>query len=161
MSAEMSDWTIEPLEDRSDIESIIALDGESFSMPWPREMFLRAFDDPTDLRIALSRGANRHSCAGFVCYLLTEGRVEIGSIAVVPEARRRGLGSALIAYTLDEAKTFGATIVSLHVRISNKTARRFYERCGFTQSRVRHDYYQEPHEDALIYALRLGQPHDK
>lgn len=153
----MSDWTITPIRDESDIEPIVELDQQSFSMPWPREMFLRVFDDSTDLHIALGRTRRTQSFAGFVCYILTEGRVEIASIAVVPEARRGSLGSALVHYALGEAQRCGATVASLHVRVSNKAARRFYERCGFTQCRVRHDYYQNPHEDALIYALRLGR----
>ena len=151
----MSGWTITPIRDEGEIGAIVDLDRRSFSMPWPREVFLRAFDDPTDVHIALSRFHGGYGCAGFVCYTTKPGQVEIASLAVAGEARRRGLGTTLVRYALDQAGKHRATVATLHVRVSNKEARRFYERCGFAQWRVRHDYYRKPNEDALIYVLPL------
>lgn len=55
--------------------------------------------------------------------------VRIVDIALLPEFRGRGLGSALIRAVIDEAAAGGRT-ASIHVEVHNR-ARRLYERLGF------------------------------
>lgn len=52
-------------------------------------------------------------------------------IALVPRARGKGLGSALLQGVLDAAARNACTCVSLTVEANNR-ARRLYERLGFT-----------------------------
>lgn len=58
--------------------------------------------------------------------LLTDGR--IGRLAVLPPARGRGLGSALLSLLLELAQETGYSRVSLYAQTH---ALAFYERCGF------------------------------
>jgi ribosomal-protein-alanine N-acetyltransferase len=66
---------------------------------------------------------------------------EILTIGVVPEARRRGIATDLLAALLTEARDRGADEVFLEVRIDNDAARRFYEREGFVELGLRPGYY--------------------
>ena len=52
-------------------------------------------------------------------------------LGVAPARRRRGLGSALLAATVDLAREQGARALGLSVSERNATARRLYERAGF------------------------------
>jgi ribosomal protein S18 acetylase RimI-like enzyme len=53
------------------------------------------------------------------------------SMAVVPHARGRGIGSALLVACLDRARAAGRPAVSLSVEDGNAAARALYERHGF------------------------------
>lgn len=81
--------------------------------------------------------------------------VEIEHLAVAPEARRRGIGTALVAHVLRTAAARGAAEVRLDVRRRNREARRLYGRLGFTEVGVRPRYYRAPPDDALLLTRRL------
>jgi ribosomal-protein-alanine N-acetyltransferase len=51
---------------------------------------------------------------------------------------------------LDEAARLGARRATLEVRVSNQSARRWYEFLGFRVAGTRRHYYTNPVEDALI-----------
>lgn len=71
---------------------------------------------------------------GFVfCVLGDRGRktAHITDIYVRPEARSRGIGTALLTGVLEPARAAGLDHVSLEVLIRNSEARRLYERLGF------------------------------
>jgi ribosomal protein S18 acetylase RimI-like enzyme len=71
---------------------------------------------------------------GFVfCVLGDRGRktAHVTDIYVRPEARRRGLGRALLAELIEPARSAGLAHVSLEVLVHNVEARRLYERLGF------------------------------
>jgi len=63
------------------------------------------------------------------------------SIALVPEARGRGIGTSLLSALLDLARDMGFPRISLSVAIANP-ARRLYERFGFVKVRDDADGYQ-------------------
>jgi ribosomal-protein-alanine N-acetyltransferase len=70
------------------------------------------------------------------------------NIAVDPDARGRGIGSAL----LEELFSRGGHDAgyTLEVRTSNAPAIRLYERFGFHPAGMRTRYYADTGEDALI-----------
>jgi len=53
---------------------------------------------------------------------------------VVPELRKRGVATRLLARVLDVARAAGAGAVHLQVRTDNPDARRIYDRAGFEAS---------------------------
>lgn len=67
-------------------------------------------------------------------YTLCSARdMRIVDIGLMPEARGRGLGGALLKAVLAQAPTLGATKISIHVE-QNNPARRLYERLGFVKA---------------------------
>lgn len=84
--------------------------------------------------------------AGFVCWrAVAENEFEILNLAVAPEFRRQGLGSALL-----EAARIARGAWFLEVRASNQAAQQFYRRAGFTVIGNRKKYYPDPLEDAIV-----------
>lgn len=83
------------------------------------------------------------------------GQADIQTIAVVPRARRRGLGRTLLRALLDEAQAREATEVFLEVRADNPGARALYAEFGFDEIAVRPRYYQPDGVDAVIMRLAL------
>ncbi len=77
------------------------------------------------------------------------------SIAVLPEYRRMGIGSALLERTISRARSEGNIVsVYLEVRISNEPAIRLYEKFGFKKARIIKGYYRDG-EDAYVMVLKL------
>ncbi|MCX8205448.1 MAG: ribosomal protein S18-alanine N-acetyltransferase [Candidatus Nezhaarchaeota archaeon] len=76
------------------------------------------------------------------------------SIAVLPHARRMGIGSALMARTMDALRRYGASEVFLEVRVSNEPAIALYRKLGFEYVRKIRGYYADG-EDAWIMARPL------
>jgi ribosomal-protein-alanine N-acetyltransferase len=90
------------------------------------------------------------SLLGFAVCRIVLDICELESIAVAPEARRRGIGATLLAAAADFAAERGATRVELEVRAGNSTAVGFYTRMGFAQDGLRRAYYRNPDEDAVL-----------
>ena len=77
------------------------------------------------------------------------------NLAVRPEARRHGIGLALVLHALAAAVAQGARTALLEVRASNAAALAMYRKLGFVQKSVRKGYYSHPREDAVIMMREL------
>jgi [ribosomal protein S18]-alanine N-acetyltransferase len=90
------------------------------------------------------------SIIGFAGLWLMVDEAHITIIATHPEHRGRGLGEFLLANLIDISYSIGAKWVTLEVRVSNYTAQNLYRKYGFREAGVRHRYYSDNQEDALI-----------
>ena len=85
--------------------------------------------------------------AGFlVGRTLTAREHELLDLAVAPDFRRQGIGTALVIGWLERAK--GEAF--LEVRPTNYGARQFYKSLGFKEVGTRPDYYRDPDEPAIV-----------
>ncbi len=90
------------------------------------------------------------SIIGFAGLWLMVDEAHITTIAMHPDHRSRGLGEFLLVSLIDIAYTIGARWVTLEVRVSNHTAQNLYRKYGFREAGMRHRYYSDNQEDALI-----------
>jgi len=81
-------------------------------------------------------------------------RGHVISIAVLPEHRRKGIGTALMKEAMAGMKGYKSKECYLEVRVSNTPAVKLYEKLGFEASRVVRGYYADG-EDAYIMSLKL------
>jgi ribosomal-protein-alanine N-acetyltransferase len=79
---------------------------------------------------------------------------EILTLAVAPEARRTGLGRALLDAACEAARAAGAVRLFLEVSATNQAARALYDAAGFQQIGRRRRYYADG-SDALTMSLTL------
>jgi ribosomal-protein-alanine N-acetyltransferase len=94
---------------------------------------------------------------GMVLARVVADEAEILTIAVLPAARRHGLGRALLRTAMDRAAERGAREMFLEVAIANGAARALYAALGFTQVGRRRGYYPGG-GDALILRADLSHP---
>jgi ribosomal-protein-alanine N-acetyltransferase len=80
---------------------------------------------------------------------------ELVSVAVDPQARRTGAGSALMDGTLRRLRRRGVRRVVLMVRVGNRGARRFYDGYGFREVRLVPGYYEDG-ADGWLMELRIS-----
>jgi ribosomal-protein-alanine N-acetyltransferase len=149
-----SEWTIEPLASLDEIDYVIELERESFSKPWTRDMYVAELSNRDVSSLYLAKDAARQPI-GFCCFWRIVDELHINNLAVTPQMRRRGLGTALLLRALDEGYLLGARRALLEVRQSNVAARRLYEALGFRPNGVRREYYTQPVEDALMLTVAL------
>ncbi len=83
------------------------------------------------------------------------GEAELLRVAVRPEARRSGLGRALLRESQARLEARGIRTLLLEVRVSNAPARALYEAEGWRGEGLRRGYYRDG-EDAALYRKELG-----
>ena len=93
--------------------------------------------------------------AGFCACTLAAGEMNIDAVSVRADARRRGVGKALVRFALDALKAQGAAEAFLEVRSGNAPAIRLYETLGFSPVGVRRGFYKEPPDDAVVMKKEL------
>lgn len=92
---------------------------------------------------------------GFLIGRQAADEAEILNLAVAPESRRRGEGSALLNAALEEFRSRGVSRVFLEVRESNEAGITFYGKHGFSEVRRRAGYYREPFEAAVVMEKKI------
>ncbi|WP_413204674.1 GNAT family N-acetyltransferase [Rhodospirillum sp. A1_3_36] len=106
--------------------------------------------------IAASTGSDPEAF-GFVLARSLVGEAEILTIATRPDQRRKGVGGALLDWSLVEAARRGAEVLFLEVAADNRPARSLYEGRRFLLQGRRKGYYQRGSEriDALVLSRRV------
>jgi len=88
--------------------------------------------------------------SGFVVWrTVAAGEHELLNLAVAPEFRRHGIARMLVETAIGSAR--GQWF--LEVRESNSAARSLYQRMGFTETGVRHKYYENPQEPGIVMSF--------
>lgn len=64
---------------------------------------------------------------------LTGAKANLDHLVVAPEARRRGIGRALMEYAIERARAAGASRVDLTARDTKQAAHGLYRSLGFEQ----------------------------
>ncbi len=119
---------------------------ENFSIPLS-EADLSSFHTDPLFRVRVIKIDN--AVAGHTVFSVIGDTVELISVAVKEDFRRKGLGEALIKDLLTIAKEENCTSVLLEVRESNSKAIALYTKLGFAKIAHRKDFYQKPREDGI------------
>jgi len=93
--------------------------------------------------------------AGYAIYGFEGDAFHLMNLAVVPSARGRGLGKALMDDFLAEAHRLGVDEACLEVAVTNEAALGLYRAYGFDDVRRRPRYYQPEDVDGVVMRLRL------
>ena len=128
---------------------MLEVEAESFTNPWTREMYAWELQNRSVCHIYVVRTPDCR-VAGFCAFWLVFDEIHINNVAIRPEYRGRGLGTALLHHVLAEGG------VSARSARRSRCARRTSARGGSTSGwasrwpATRRNYYSNPVEDALI-----------
>jgi ribosomal-protein-alanine N-acetyltransferase len=144
--------TIRPMM-MDDLETVVAIDQMSFTMPWPANSYRYEL-----LENQVSRSWVAEVCpqdgkpevVGVVVTWIIEDEAHIATIAVHPAHRGVGIGKQLLLTVLRECADRGVHIVTLEVREHNEVAISLYRQFEFEVVGRRRGYYKDTGEDALI-----------
>jgi [ribosomal protein S18]-alanine N-acetyltransferase len=136
-----------------DLDSVVAIERASFTMPWSRGAFLYEMEKNRVARCLVMRDGS--SVVAYLCLWEIGDELHVTNIAVDPAVRRKGIGRSLLQGVLDDARQRGLRLVALEVRPSNIEARALYESFGFRVVGRRRGYYYDTGEDALVMETAL------
>ena len=114
--------------------------------PWSRQMLLEELENPLAFFV-LAEDEEGQAAAYMIAWMIAPFECQIGSIAVHPLYRRKGLACHLMDALFAECRKQSIEEASLEVRVSNVPAISLYERYGFVKNGIRKSYYQDG-EDA-------------
>ena len=147
-------FLIEPMK-LSDLDAVMEIERLSFKSPWSRQVFLEEMARDF-AHVDVVRDAATRAVVGFGNYWLVADEVHVLNLASLPQARRAGHASRMLAHMIDFARRELCRYVTLEVRRSNAAALRLYRRFAFRAVGVRPNYYAEDQEDAIVMVLDLG-----
>lgn len=130
-----------------DIDEIMAIEQEAFTMPWSRESYLAEMRNKFAYYIVCDSGGK---IAGYGGIWIVFEEAHITNIAVSSSFRRQGIGTAIMLELEKQAREKKAVRILLEVRPSNEAALTTYKKLGYLPNNVRTEYYSDNGEDALI-----------
>lgn len=129
-----------------DLPAVQRIERLSYPHPWPEEQFRQEMRNSVSSVDLLWLGGQ---LAGYICYWLIVGEMQILNVATAPEFRQQGIGGRLLRHAFAACAGQGLERAWLEVRIGNVAAIALYQKYGFVADVVRRGYYRDG-EDALL-----------
>lgn len=126
---------------------IAELEKICFSDPWSETSIASELNNKLSLWMV---AIDNERVVGYVGSQTILGETDMMNIAVHPNYRKQGIGTALIVGLIGALELRGSHSLMLEVRASNISAISVYEKLGFSEVGRRKNYYRNPKEDALI-----------
>ena len=130
-----------------DLDALLALERECIAPPWSEGSMLYEVLNADAIFLVAE---DAEVLLGFAVLRESVDAAEVFRVAVTANARRRGIGAALLRELIRVAENDGMQRLFLEVRVSNEAAIALYEQFGFRRQGVRRGYYESPTEDALV-----------
>jgi [ribosomal protein S18]-alanine N-acetyltransferase len=134
-----------------DVPSVIELDHQSFSLPWPERSFRFELTANPASRCWVAEWEGK--LVGMIVVWLVIDEAHVATIATHPDFRRRGIGTKLLSHALRLLIDEGARSSFLEVRENNLGAQEMYRKFGYEASGRRRRYYKDNDEDAILMNL--------
>lgn len=141
-----------------DVSALMKLEKHCFSQDdaWPLLDIIAVLSSPGTIRLKVEDHNQMIAFAAAEPQMPTafQSKKTVGwitTIAVMPEYRKQGIGSRLLAAC---EKALALPYIRLCVRRSNENAIRLYQSAGYTQVNTWYDYYVGG-EDALVLEKNL------
>ncbi|MDD7363176.1 MAG: ribosomal protein S18-alanine N-acetyltransferase [Peptoniphilus sp.] len=134
-----------------DLEDIMRIEEESFTVPWSYDSWKRELENPlTYYEVLLYRDV----VIGYVGAWLLGDQAHIGNVAIDGEFRANGYGRYMMNHYLFSIYEKDMRAATLEVRDDNYPAIKLYESLGFKLEGIRKNYYAHVKRDGLIYWKR-------
>ncbi|MBP2241837.1 ribosomal-protein-alanine N-acetyltransferase [Cytobacillus eiseniae] len=137
----------------NDVDDILKIEHECFSLPWSREAFENELS--TNQHAVYLGLEDDGVVIGYCGVWIVVDEAQITNVAILPEYRGNKLGEAIMRQVMEVASRKGARLMSLEVRVSNEIAQSLYRKLGFQNGGIRKNYYSDNQEDALVMWVNL------
>ena len=131
-----------------------AVHAEALDAPWGADAFLDFLVAPGALALAADWD-------GFILTRQVLDEAEVLTLAVRPDARRRGVGRTLVDGAAERLAGLGVGVLRLEVAQDNPAGLALYAAAGFTPLGLRRGYYARPggaRVDAQMLVRKLPDP---
>jgi ribosomal-protein-alanine N-acetyltransferase len=137
-------------------ELLGSLHARAFDKPWSAAEIVKLMENPAVFAV-VSHGDGPQ---GFAMAWAAAGDSELLTVAVIPEARRKGVGASLVTAAGVTALVRGAASMHLEVAEDNLAGRALYAKLGYEEAGRRHAYYagEGGFVDAIVMKRTLPRP---
>ncbi|MDA3904130.1 MAG: ribosomal protein S18-alanine N-acetyltransferase [Desulfuromusa sp.] len=134
------------LMQETDLDCILLIEQDCYSHPWSFRQFSQELENPVASVLVYEIEGQ---IAGFICYWLIAGEMQILNLATSPQQRRIGIAAQLLDEAFKRCSRSELSSAWLEVRSGNLAAIALYQRYGFKLNGTRSTYYPDG-EDALV-----------
>lgn len=133
---------------RVDMPAVLQIERASFEYPWREGDFIHCLRQ----RNCIGMSALRDDVlVGYMIYELHRERLQLLSLAVLPDARRHGVGTIMIDKLKGKMSSQRRTRITTEVREGNCAGHLFLKSNGFMATDVVRDFYDDSPEDAYVF----------
>lgn len=138
-----------------DLEQVVEIENENFSVPWTETGFF-TYLMRSDALFLVAENEEEELVAGYIGIIMAADEGDITNVSVKKELQGQGIGTMLLQELASRTKEMGIKKIFLEVRKSNVAALALYEKQGFERMGVRKNYYTDPIEDAITMCRKLS-----
>mgnify|MGYP000976594922 FL=1 len=139
------DFEIRPLQE-IDLVQVLDIENSCYPNPWKESQFRQELAQAY-AHVDLCWAAEE--LAGYLCYWLIAGEMQILNVATAPQFQRRGVAKLLLQHALNVCEEQGLQRSYLEVRVGNSAAISLYRSFGFVDDGLRPRFYSDG-EDARL-----------
>lgn len=141
----------------SDLDDLVALEDATFDSDRVSRAQFRRHLDSDSARVLVASANHRRFLGNALVFFRKNSKVaRLYSIASLPEARGKGVGTALVEAAELVARERQCAALRLEVRTDNHTAMRLYERMGYHRFGAALAAFYEDGSDAFRYEKQLA-----
>jgi [ribosomal protein S18]-alanine N-acetyltransferase len=137
----------------SDLREVMDIEQPTFKSPWLEQDFINYRDQRNAIRVVAE---HKNRVVGYVVFEQYSNRIDLLSIAVAEDVRRRGVGSKLIKRVIKKLSRFRRTRILLTVLGTSLPAQLFFRDNGFRATSVLWGLVKETGEDAYAMQYTLS-----
>lgn len=137
-----------------DVPALVELEDSCFEYDRLTEKNFRHIIKKGNADVIVQFNGKQLSGYGAIFYRKGTSLARLYSIAVSPNYQGQGLGQKLLAKLEKVAHDNNMTYLRLEVKSENKAARELYEKRGYIQFTIKHDYYDD-HSDAICLEKKI------
>lgn len=144
-----------------DLDAIASIEARVNPQPWSRSLLAHELTLPPAAchwLVAVDGAEPAAGVVGFGGMMYAPDAAHLMLLAVDPEFTRRGIGLSLCVELFREARSRGATDITLEVRASNAAALALYERLGMVAVATRPGYYPDGEDAVILWLYGLADP---
>ena len=131
---------------RRDMHDVLRIEAESFEFPWCEDDFMNALRQRNCIGMVVDVGID---VVGFMIYELHANRIDVLKIAVDPQWRRKGIGTAMLDRLKDKLFHQRRNEVQMIVRESNLPALLWLQRNEFLAVELLPEHYEQTADDGI------------
>lgn len=141
----------------ADLPLVAQLEAVGHLFPWTETIFSDCLRVGYNCWLAMQETADGEQIVGYGVMSIALDEAHILNLCVHPQQRNQGIGTHLMQFLMQLARSHRATQMFLEVRESNPSAQHIYRKLGFIQVGLRKHYYPTlaGREDALVLAINL------
>ncbi|MEM6363292.1 MAG: ribosomal protein S18-alanine N-acetyltransferase [Planctomycetota bacterium] len=139
---------------RRHMPAVLGIETQAFQFAWTEEDFIRCLRQRNCIGMVAEVD---DQVVGFMIYELHKNRLHILNFAVAPDARRQGVGLAMVGKLLGKLSHERRNRIMLEVRETNLAAQLFFKSIGFKAISVLRDFYEDSDEDAYLMEYRHNE----